>query len=147
MPSRFLKVALLVVLPLVAPLSFADETETIQDYRHGAYEAIGGHMTAIVQILRNRYRPADLAYHANAMAGLANIVPELFPEGSGGPKTEALDAIWEQPEAFDQRMQDFVKAADGMAAAAATGDMAKAGGALKTLGQACKGCHDNFRAE
>ncbi|MDZ7684034.1 MAG: cytochrome c [Gammaproteobacteria bacterium] len=121
--------------------------ETVQDYRHGAYEAIGGHMTAIVSIVRNGYRTGDLQYHADAIVRLSRIVPELFPEGSGGGKTEALPVIWEEPEDFDQRMQDFSEAADNMATAATSGNMGEIGGALKSLGQACKGCHDNFRKE
>jgi len=131
----------------LAPAVLAEDIETVQKYRHGVYEAIGGHMTAIANIVRNGFRPQDLQYHANAIQGLSRIVPELFPAGSGGGDTEALPVIWEKPDEFGQRMQDFAEAADGIAAAAGSGDMRQVGGALQSLGRACKGCHDNFRKD
>lgn len=135
------------ILVLAAPFAAAQDMDVVRDYRHGVYESIGGHMTAIVQIARNGYRTGDLAYHANAMAGLSKIAPELFPAGSGGGDTEALDVIWEKPDEFSQRQMDFQEAADGLAAVAGSGDMRQIGGALQKLGQSCKGCHDNFRKD
>ena len=66
-----------------------------------------------------------------------------FHSGSGDGKTEALPAIWENPEDFAERLDAFREAANGLRAAAETGgDMAAA---IQQLGQACKGCHDNYR--
>ena len=81
------------------------------------------------------------------MADLAEIVPHVFPEGSGVHQSEALPAIWEQPDEFKEAVENFVKAAKGIATAAEGGDMSEIGPAMKSLGQACKGCHDNFREE
>ena len=143
-----MRVAFFAVLAMVfVPVAFADDIETVQKYRHGVYEAIGGHMGSIVQIVRNGYRMGDLQYHADAMQGLSMITPDLFPEGSGGGDTEALPVIWEEPEEFSERMNDFQMAAGKMAEVASSGDMREIGGALQGLGRSCKGCHDNFRAE
>ncbi|MBD3647221.1 MAG: cytochrome c, partial [Pseudomonadales bacterium] len=87
------------------------------------------------------------ALHADAIADLAEVVPHCFPEGSGEGKTEALPVIWEEPEAFKQTMDDFVSAARGISEAAATGEMSEIGPAIDKLGQACKGCHDDYREE
>lgn len=143
MKSAFFAGALMVA----SSAAFANDMETVQEYRHAVYESIGGHMGSIVQIVRNGYRMGDLEYHANAMAGLSKITPDLFPEGSGGGDTEALPEIWEDPDGFAERMQDFVDAADAFAAAAASGDMGQIGGGLQQLGRSCKGCHDNYRAD
>ena len=67
------------------------------------------------------------------------------PRGSAGG--DALAAIWEDAEDFKAKLDAFKEAADGFKAAAASGDMAQVGPALRDLGQACKGCHDSYRAE
>ena len=116
----------------------------VGDYRHHNMEAIGGHMEAVVDILKQKVpHQAHMALHANAIADLAGIADTLFVEGSQGGG--ALPAIWEQPEAFAERLQAFQDAAAGFRQAAkAGGDI---GAAVQALGQACKGCHDDFVEE
>ena len=89
----------------------------------------------------------NLKLHAGAMADLASIVPNVFPEGSGEGKTEALPAIWEKPAEFEEAVETFVSAAKDLSNAANSGDMGAVGSGIQNLGQACKGCHDNFREE
>ena len=116
------------------------------DYRKHTMESVGGHMRAIVDIIQQKVSHADhLAIHANALAELATITPALFPEGSAGG--DALPAIWEDAEDFKTKLDAFQEAADGFKSAAASGDSARIGTALRPLGQACKGCHDSYRAE
>ena len=121
-------------------------TEGEVEYRQHTMAAVGGHMQAIVDILRGKVsHVGHLAAHGNAMADLAAIAPTLFPPGSAGG--DALPAIWEDEEDFKTRLDAFKAAADTFKAAAAGGDVAAAGAALRELGQACKGCHDSYRAE
>ncbi|MFP6796806.1 MAG: cytochrome c [Pseudomonadales bacterium] len=116
------------------------------DYRHHSMEAIGGHMQAIVKILRQEVpHSGHLSLHANAIADMARVAPDLFPEGSEGG--EALPVIWEQPEDFAKRLDTFHSAAETFKDAAESGDPASIGDAIGGLGQACKGCHDNYREE
>lgn len=107
-------------------------------------EAIGGHMQALSDILRGKVSHEDhLSIHAAALASLAEITPTLFPPGSGDGETEALPAIWENPEDFAERLDAFKEAGAGLRAAAETGGDVMA--ATRQLGQACKGCHDSYR--
>ena len=118
-------------------------SEGDMDYRHHTMEAIGGHMQALGDILRGKVDHVDhLPVHAAALASLAEITPTLFPAGSGGD-TDALPAIWENPEDFAERLKAFKEAAAGLLAAAETGGNVRA--ATQKLGQACKGCHDSYR--
>lgn len=133
-------------LLLASQPGFADAEGEIK-YRQGVMDAVGGHMSAMAAILRNQVYFDNFQLHANAMADLAEVVPHVFPEGSGDGKTEALPEIWEEPEDFQVRVDDFVKAARNMAAAAETGEMGEIAPAIDTLGKSCKGCHDNFREE
>ena len=127
---------------VTAPLWAASEGD--MDYRHHTMEAIGGHMQALADILRGKVDHVDhLPIHAAALASLAEITPTLFPPGSGGGDTEALPAIWENPEDFAEQLDAFKEAGAGLRAAAETGGDVRA--ATQKLGQACKGCHDSYR--
>lgn len=61
-------------------------------------------------------------------------------------KTNALPAIWAPDSEFRERGKDFVKAAKQLASVAGQGFEAFAP-AAKDLAQACKACHDDYRAE
>ena len=116
------------------------------EYRKNAMAAVGGHMQGIVKIIRGEVPHTDhLPMHGDAMAGLAEIAPTLFAEGSEGG--DALAAIWENPDDFAEKLEAFRGAALAFKEAAAGGDRAAAGGALMDLGGACKGCHDDYRLE
>ncbi len=135
-----------IITMLVCPVVFADGEAEFK-YRQGVMRTVGGHMSSLAAILRGQVYGDNLGFHATGMADLAKIVPTIFPEGSGVSKSEALPDIWENPDDFKAAVDEFVKAANGIAAAADDGDMSAIGPAMKSLGQACKGCHDNFREE
>lgn len=125
-------------------LSFADEGAV--DYRHHTMEAIGGHMQAIGDIVRQKVDHIEhLPIHANALADLAPITRTLFPEGSEGGETK--DEVWEDPEDFEEKLVAFEQAAPAFRDAVAGGDPEAIGPALRQLGGSCKGCHDDYRDE
>jgi cytochrome c556 len=77
-------------------------------------------------------------------------VKTWFPAGSGpqdGKKTDAKAEVWSKPAEFAQAHTRFVDAAKALQAVVTTGDMAAIGASTKTLGAACKGCHDKFRED
>ena len=119
-------------------------SEGAVDYRSHTMEAIGGHMSAMFDILRGKVDHSEhLSVHADALASLAEITPTLFPPDSGGSDTDALPAIWEDPEGFAERLDAFREAGAGLRAAAESGGDVMA--AAREVGQACRGCHDNYR--
>ena len=133
-----------VVLALAAICASASEGEV--DYRQHTMAAIGGHTQAIADIVTQKVpHTGHLASHANALADLATIAATLFPEGSEGG--DSLPAIWENSEDFQAKLAAFKEAADGLKAAAASGDAGQVGRAMQGVGQACKGCHDDYRAK
>lgn len=129
---------------LVAIAVSASEGEV--NYRQHTMSAVGGHMRAIVDIVRGDVPHMDhLPTHANAMADLAEIAPTLFPESSKGG--DALDAIWEDAEDFKSKLDAFREATAAFKDAAEAGERGAIMAAFQGVGQACKGCHDNYRAE
>lgn len=61
--------------------------------------------------------------------------------------TEALDKIWENPEDFDSKIQDFINATQHLQVVAKSGDESRYKAAIGGIGRTCKGCHDNYKAE
>lgn len=97
----------------------------------------------------------EIAYdEAQAAAAGANIealtgydLPALFIEGTSSednPETEALPAIWENPEGFAEKFAGLQEAAAG-ASQAVMGGQENVGAVVQKLGGACKACHDDFR--
>ncbi|MFW6093026.1 MAG: c-type cytochrome [Pseudomonadota bacterium] len=114
------------------------------EYRNHVMAAIGGHMQASADILQQKVaHQGHLQMHAAALAELADVAPLLFPEGSGGG--DALPAIWENPDDFESRLASFQEAAQAFESAVSTGN--GIGPAINELGQSCKSCHDDYRAE
>lgn len=129
----------------VAGAASADNTI---DHRRGIMAAIGGHFGASVAILKGEQQHAgDRQFHAEAIAHLAKIAEDGFPEGSGEGKTKAKAAIWEEPEHFMEYMTEMQDNAQALVEAASGDDMRAYGGAIKNLGDSCKSCHDDFREE
>jgi len=140
------RITLLALLIFSSQAAFSDAKTEIK-YRQSVMGVVGGHMQAMGTILKGQVHMDDLEFHAKGMANVSSIVPKTFPEGSGKGKTEALPEIWEDKAEFKAAMDKFVAAAEGMASASGSGDMAVIGPAIKALGGSCKGCHDNFKEE
>jgi cytochrome c556 len=143
-PRLWLGVAL-AALPLGAlSVASASASEGEVEYRQHVMAAVGGHMQSIAAILRQKVpHQAHIGLHADALASLSGIADTLFPEGSQGGDT--LPAAWQKPEDFAKRLEDFETAATGFAAAVRAGD--GVGPAFQQVGQACKSCHDSYRAK
>ncbi len=129
-------------LALAALPAMASEGEI--EYREHVMEAIGGHMQAAADIARQKVPFQEhFSLHVNGLVALSGIVDTLFPESSRGG--DALDAIWEQPDDFAMKIRDFQQAAGGLKSAMDSGG--DVGAAFQKVGQACKACHDDYRAE
>lgn len=122
------------------------EPEDLIKYRKSVMSAQGGHMSAIVAIMRGKVdQHDDLQTHAEALALTATLVGGIFPPDSASGDTDAKQAIWDKPDQFAEAVQRLETAAPAFRDAVANdGDT---GEALKELGGACKNCHDNFRVK
>ena len=92
----------LAAICLASSPTHADGAGAIK-YRQAVVASIGGHMRAMVAILRGSAGdPADLTLHAEGMAALAGLGDRLFPAGSGpaAGKTAALPRIWTESDVF-----------------------------------------------
>jgi cytochrome c556 len=127
-----------------------EQALALMKQRHKDYERIGGAMKAISRELKGE--SPDLAKVRSGAALIAELAPQVsgwFPAGTGPDvgKTEARAAIWEKPEDFAAKVQDFQKAAAAFHTAAQGSDVGAMRSAQADLGKSCKGCHDLYREE
>lgn len=122
--------------------------EDAYEYRESIMTALKGHAGAIsMQIRGIAGDPAHVAKHARAIANLGSELHSVFQEGSGIEGSEALPAIWENPEEFKAALNKAQKAMAALGDAADGGDLAQIGNAFTNVGKACKGCHEDFRLD
>lgn len=143
--------ALAVALCLAAASVAAQEETTpedAKDYRQSVMSAMGAHISAISMHLRGLVEDHGfLDDHAESLARTAAELGHVFPAGSNVGDSEALPAIWEQPEEFAKAITAAENATAALAEAASSGDRRAVGSALREVGTACRGCHDNFRKD
>jgi cytochrome c556 len=86
---------------------------------------------------------------ANNIHTTAKKIPDLFPEGSGGEKnkSDALPAVWEKWDRFTANADDLATAADALVKALADSASEDWKPAFQKVGEACKSCHEDFRAK
>lgn len=131
-------------LPATAQEDPADQIK----YRQNTMSANGGHIGAIALILRQKVdHPGHLALHTQGLRAISETLPDLFPEGSDMGDTEALPAIWENPEDFQATIEQSQEAVAAFAAAVEADDQEAILPAFKKVGDSCKACHDDFRKE
>ncbi len=133
-------VALTFATALATP-SYA--TEDAIKYRKGVMKAVGGTMGSLAAIMKGKASMSHAPALSQAMVQLSKVVPDVFPEGSGGNDTAAKDNIWAEKDKFAAAVKGFQTAA--MNISKASGDKAAFGAAFKALGGSCGGCHKPFR--
>ena len=125
--------------------------EAAIEERQALFEAVGDAFKVIRGELEgDAPSVAVIGEQAAVINERAQAISGLWPEGSSvdsGLETEALPSIWEQPDEFAAATEKLVSASASMVAIAASGELGEVAGAVRPLGMACKGCHDNFRLD
>jgi cytochrome c556 len=119
-----------------------------QKTRHEHYEHLGDAFKSIRdQSKADSPDWATLQKAADVVQKASKDQIQWFPKGSGpeAGKTRALPEIWSKPADFEAAMKMFEDRAPALAAAVKAKDVAAVNDAFKSLGGACKNCHDNFR--
>ena len=125
--------------------SLAD-SEGIIKYRKNVMKSTGGHMGAIVDILKNRLPLADhIVDHARSIQQNSKMTLAMFPKGSGLGDTKAKPVIWENWSKFESAVKAFVRESAKLAKVAESGDIEALAKQVRATGKTCGGCHRNFR--
>lgn len=159
MQGRSVIIAAAVLTGLLATAATAEEGPTPEqraamatENRQAVFKLLGVNMGPIVGMARGQV-PFDAAVaerNARRMVALAPMIPELFAAMDTrefAVDTEALPAIWENPDDFAAKAAALQEAATTFADTAAGGDQAATLGGLRNLGGTCGNCHDSYRVD
>lgn len=129
----------------------AGEAPPVIKERQDNFEGIGAAFKAVRgELEKDAPDFALIAAKANDINARAMKIEGYFPVSTSvedGFKTEALPAIWQKPEEFKAAAQKLVDESARLASVAGGNDKAAVSAQAMTMGGACKGCHDQFRAD
>jgi len=87
----------------------------------------------------------EIKTYSMSLAEWAAVMPEYFPEGSGGGVSDASVKIWEDFDGFKEAAKKFEVAALSVVEAANLSDIDAIMAAASTVGNSCKSCHRKFK--
>jgi cytochrome c556 len=151
LPVSIAAIALLAVAGCERKPPISPENKQAMATRHEGFEKIGDSMKTIADAMKaGSGLTPEVAAAANKINELAPQLKDWFPAGSGPEtrrKTRAKAEIWQKPEEFAQKRETLTTEAAKLAALANANDAAGFAAQVPALGNACKGCHDEFRAK
>ena len=140
--------ALLTTLLTVNIAGAETSVENSIKYRQAVMGSMAAHIEVLSMMAFNKVEPNEFYQgHAEALANATAELKYLFPDGSGQGETEALAAIWENPDEFDAARSKAEQAFAALRDAVASGDSKAVVGAFAAAGKSCKGCHEKYREE
>ena len=87
----------------------------------------------------------DIKTYSVSLAEWAAVMPEYFPEGSGGGVSDASAKIWEDFDGFKEAAKKFELAALSVVEAANISGKDAIMAAASNVGDSCKSCHRKFK--
>lgn len=137
-------------MPAVAQMSVEEQIET----RQAAYEFAAWNMGKIkAQAVDEsvEYNEMQIAAAANAIAAVANSgMSVLYSRDSANDRAEDTRLkpdFFEEPMKVQELAVNFVREANKLQKIATNSDKAAVAQQFAKVGETCKACHDNFRAE
>jgi cytochrome c556 len=132
---------------VVAPsAATAQDPSPIAAYRQSLMQAFRTHMGGVRAAVDGTAPAGHAVHHAEAFNHMAIALANAFPEGSEGPGSRALPAIWENRMDFMDKVSEIQSATAALVAAAESGDEGRIEAALGTVQGTCAGCHQPYRA-
>src|SRR5262245_65136796 len=128
-----------------ATVAFA-QADVIKQRQENRKEA-GATMRAIKGVIDAKGDVKTIVPQAAKLKTLQVAFDKMFPAGSDKGDTKALPTVWSDSAGFMAASKNADAAADKLAAAAGSGDLAAATAAFGDAGKACGACHDKFRAK
>ena len=142
-PIHQLVLIILMVLALLLPAHLVHANDAFS-YRSEQFKANKQAMRDIAQALSYDDFEA-ISDAASRIEDWGREMAQYFPKGSNPPPSQALDAIWEQPDAFAAAIDRHLKAVERLQTLALDEDSAGLPQAMRDLAASCQACHQSFR--
>ncbi|HEX8241330.1 MAG TPA: cytochrome c [Allosphingosinicella sp.] len=152
---------LVLLLPLIAVCATASDGKPAKVARPAApsaAELIAArqammHMAAtllfqeVMPVVKSGGDVKAAGHAADGLDLFGHSIAGLFPQGSAGPDSHALPAIWANKADFVARANAFGDAAARLKQLSDAGDSAGFAAQAKVVASGCGGCHSQYRAE
>jgi cytochrome c556 len=136
------------ITSIPAAAQFAKPEDAIK-YRKAAFNVMAAHFSRVGAMANGRI-PFDakaVAENAEIATMMSKLPYAAFGEGTDKGDTKAKPEIWTEADKFRTAAAKMQEEMAKLNAAAKTGNQDTVKAAFGPVGQACKGCHDNFRKE
>lgn len=148
------KLTCLAALSMIALAASAEapapKPEQVIAYRQSLFKTIGWNFAPMGAMVKGSkpWDGAEFKRRSIAVAFAAVQLDEAFAAGSDrGAVTDALPAIWENPDDFAAKLKAFRQASNALRVAAAGSDQERIKAAFGEVRQTCGDCHETYRAE
>lgn len=135
---------------LALPAAAQHKPEQVIHYRQAAMTMIGWNFGALAAMVKGKtaWDAQVFALRADRIAGLAPQVLEGFSKGSDkGATTDAKPGIWKKFDDFTAKDKNLIEQTRALADVAKGGDAAAMKEQFKKTAQACKDCHEKYKAD
>jgi cytochrome c556 len=141
--------AALLLAALALPASSQQmKAENQVKYRRAAYQLMNLNFGSLEAMVENKkpFNHDEAARNAEFVAMLATVPKAFFGEGTD-KDTRAKPEIWKNRADFDSKMDKMASEAAKLPAVVKAGDMGAFRKQVHDVGEACKACHDEYRAK
>ncbi len=148
--SVYFSLTLLLAMLSANTASAQVKPEQAIGYRKAAYHVIVWNWSPMAGMVRGAipYDKAKFARNARRIAQIAPALLEGFPAGSDkGAATEALPAIWQDWADFQAKMKTFETESAVLSKVSGSADFERIKVQFAKVGEACKACHQKYKAE
>jgi cytochrome c556 len=119
-------------------------------YRKGVYQVIAWNIAPLSAMAQDK-QPYDATVFADRAERVSLMTPMLAesyaPESRHADGSKLKPEMWSNREDFDEKLRTLVARSETLAKTAAGGDAAASKTAFFDMAQACKACHDKYRAD
>jgi cytochrome c556 len=129
------------------PPSKAEQALT---YRKALYQVIVWNVRPMAAMAQDKlpFNAAEFALRAGRVADLTPMLAEAYPpESQGVANSKLKPEMWSNRADFDAKLKNLVDRSAALAQVASGGDQAKTRAAFFSMADACKACHEKYKAD
>lgn len=155
--SIFTKTIISAAIVLTANATFANEAKSEKqakqttELRQSVFKLLGSNMGPLGGMAKGKlpFNAETVEKHAIRINQLSYMIADYTRTDTSkfNVKTEALDKIWSEKEAFKKRINDLSEASATLQKVAMSGSEMDIKKAIGGVGKTCGGCHDDFKKD
>jgi cytochrome c556 len=144
-----LAICTMLAAPSIASAQFTKPEFAIK-YRQSTMFIQGQHFGRIGAVVKGTrpYNQDEVVQNAMIVEEMSKLHwPAFGPGTDQGAPTRALPAIWKEPDKFQAAGKRLQEEVQKLVATAKGGDQGQLKAAFGAVGQACDGCHEDYRKD